>query len=143
MEIAYVLVQCKMAHEMEVLKQLLEIDWVKEAKGTFGYYDILVKIEAENASVIEQAITKKIRTIPNVTTTTTISIIPEQGKDQLAKETRPIDKKGFSNKFFEELDKEHDNAKNLAKRQKDLKQKHHKKQHNSCIQGLHSFLCNI
>ena len=111
---------------MEVLKQLLEIDWVKEAKGTFGYYDILVKIEAENASVIEQAITKKIRTIPNVTTTTTISIIPEQGKDQLAKETRPIDKKGFSNKFFEELDKEHDNAKNLAKRQKDLKQKHQK-----------------
>ena len=81
MEIAYVLVRCKMAHEMEVLKQLLEIDWVKEAKGTFGYYDILVKIEAENVSVIEQAITKKIRTIPNVTTTTTISIIPEQGKD--------------------------------------------------------------
>jgi len=46
----------------------------------------------------------------------------------LAKETRPIDKKGFSNKFFEELDKEHDNAKNFAKRQKDLKQKHHKKE---------------
>ena len=44
----------------------------------------------------------------------------------MAKDTRPIDKKGFSNKFFEELDKEHDNAKNLAKRQKDLKQKHQK-----------------
>ncbi len=133
MEVAYVLVQCKMAHEMEVLKELLEIDWVKEAKGTFGYYDILVKIEAENASVIEQTITKNIRTIPNVTTTTTISIIPEQGKDQLAKETRRIDKKGFSNKFFEELDKEHDNAKNLADRQKDLKQKHQKKESNQSV----------
>ncbi|MDC0194342.1 hypothetical protein OAK01_05175 [Candidatus Nitrosopelagicus sp.] len=44
----------------------------------------------------------------------------------MVKETRSIDKKGFSNKFFEELDKEHDNAKNLAKRQKDLKQKHKK-----------------
>jgi hypothetical protein len=42
----------------------------------------------------------------------------------LSKETRRIDKKGFSNKFFEELDKEHDNAKNLAKRQKELKKKH-------------------
>jgi len=41
----------------------------------------------------------------------------------LAKETRSIDKKGFSNKFFEELDKEHDNAKEFAKRQKELKQK--------------------
>ncbi len=81
METAYVLVQCKIAHEMEVLKQLLEIDVVKEAKGTFGYYDILVKIEGESASVIEHVITKNIRTIPNVTTTTTISIIPEQGKE--------------------------------------------------------------
>jgi len=78
MEIAYVLVQCKMAHELEVLKELLEIDVVKEAKGTFGYYDILVKIEGENSAVIEHAITKKLRTISNVTTTTTISIIPEQ-----------------------------------------------------------------
>ncbi len=81
MEIAYVLVQCKIAHEMEVLKQLLEIDVVKEAKGTFGYYDILVKIEAEDTIIIEETITKKIRNIPNVTTTTTISIIPEQDKN--------------------------------------------------------------
>jgi|TARA_B110000014_G_scaffold57958_1_gene39157 DNA-binding Lrp family transcriptional regulator len=70
-----------MAHEMEVLKELLAIDLVKEAKGTFGYYDILVKIEAENVALIEQTITKKIRTITNVTTTTTISIIPEQDKE--------------------------------------------------------------
>ena len=41
----------------------------------------------------------------------------------MSKETRSIDKKGFSNKFFEELDKEHDNAKELAKRQKELKEK--------------------
>ena len=81
MEIAYILVQCKMAHEMEVLKELLAIDLVREAKGTFGYYDILVKIEAENVALIEQTITKKIRTITNVTTTTTISIIPEQDKE--------------------------------------------------------------
>ena len=78
MEIAYILVQCKMAHEMEVLKELLAIDLVKEAKGTFGYYDILVKIVAEDTKIIEQIITKEIRIIPNVTTTTTISIIPEQ-----------------------------------------------------------------
>jgi DNA-binding Lrp family transcriptional regulator len=78
MEIAYVLVQCKMAHEMEVLKKLLDIEFVKEAKGTFGYYDILVKIVAEDTKIIEQIITKEIRIIPNVTTTTTISIIPEQ-----------------------------------------------------------------
>ena len=78
LEIAYVLVQCKIAHEMEVLKALLEIDIVKEAKGTFGYYDILVKIQAETHEIITETITKKIRSIPNVTTTTTLSIVPEQ-----------------------------------------------------------------
>ncbi len=78
METAYVLVQCKMAHEMEVLKALLDIDYVKEAKGTFGYYDIFVKIQAPQATLLENIITTKIRTIPNVTTTTTLSIIPEQ-----------------------------------------------------------------
>ena len=46
----------------------------------------------------------------------------------MTKETRSIDKKGFSNKFFEELDKEHDNSKIMAKRQKDLKDKHKKLQ---------------
>ena len=78
LEIAYVLVQCKIAHEMEVLKALLEIDIVKEAKGTFGYYDILVKIQAETHDIITETITKNIRSIPNVTTTTTLSIVPEQ-----------------------------------------------------------------
>ena len=81
METAYVLVQCKIAHEMEVLKALLEIDLVKEAKGTFGYYDIFTKIQSESSEQIEEIITKTIRNIPNVTTTTTLSIIPEQGGD--------------------------------------------------------------
>ena len=78
METAYVLVQCKIAHEMEVLGELLKLDLVKEAKGTFGYYDIFTKIQGTSSSEIEDIITKKIRNIPNVTATTTLSIIPEQ-----------------------------------------------------------------
>jgi DNA-binding Lrp family transcriptional regulator len=78
MNTAYVLVQCKIAHEMEVLKALLEINLVKEAKGTFGYYDIFTKIQGETSLDIEDVITKKIRNIENVTATTTLSIIPEQ-----------------------------------------------------------------
>ena len=47
MNIAYILVQSAIGHEMEVLHDLLKIELVREAKGTFGYYDILVKIEAD------------------------------------------------------------------------------------------------
>ena len=59
MNIAYVLVQSTIGHEMEVLSNLLKIDLVKEEKGTFGYYDILVKIEASSEKEIERIITKK------------------------------------------------------------------------------------
>ena len=78
MTIAYVLVQCTIGHEMEVLRNLLHVDLIKEAKGTFGYYDILVKLVATTNKEIENTITKKIRKIKNVNTTTTISVIPEQ-----------------------------------------------------------------
>ena len=36
MNIAFVLVQSTIGHEMEVLSDLLKLDLVKEAKGTFG-----------------------------------------------------------------------------------------------------------
>ena len=78
MSIAYVLVQCLIGHEMEVLRDLLEINFVKEGEGTFGYYDILVKIEARSEKQIENVVTK-IRKIQNVITTTTLSVIKEQG----------------------------------------------------------------
>ena len=78
MSIAYVLVQCLIGHEMEVLRDLLEINFVKEGEGTFGYYDILVKIEAPSEKQIENVVTK-IRKIQNVITTTTLSVIKEQG----------------------------------------------------------------
>tara|TARA_B100000378_G_scaffold250125_1_gene223925 strand:+ start:369 stop:623 length:255 start_codon:yes stop_codon:yes gene_type:complete len=78
--ISFVLVQCTIGHEMEVLRELLKLDSVKEAKGTFGYYDILIKITASTDRDIENVITKKIRKIKNVSTTTTLTVIPEQDR---------------------------------------------------------------
>ena len=78
MNIAYVLVQSTIGHEMEVLNALLKIDLIKEAKGTFGYYDILVKIEASSEKEIERIITKNIRKVKNINATTTLSVISEQ-----------------------------------------------------------------
>jgi len=78
MNIAFVLVQSTIGHEMEVLNDLLKLDFVKEAKGTFGYYDILVKIEAPSENEIEKIVTKKVRKVKNVNTTTTLSVISEQ-----------------------------------------------------------------
>ena len=78
MNIAYVLVQSTIGHEMEVLNALLKIDLIKEAKGTFVYYDILIKIEASSEKEIERVITKNIRKVKNIIATTTLSVISEQ-----------------------------------------------------------------
>ena len=80
MNTAYVLVKSQMAHEMDVMNEILKINHVKEAKGTFGLYDILVKIQGDTIKEIEDTITKKIRKVDHVVSTDTLSVIPEQEK---------------------------------------------------------------
>jgi DNA-binding Lrp family transcriptional regulator len=79
MEIAYVLVKSKIGHEMDVMNDILKIDGIKEVMGTYGVYDIFAKVQVQTRREIEQVITKKIRKINNVISTTTLSVIPEQG----------------------------------------------------------------
>lgn len=79
MELAYVLVKAKMGHEVDVMNDILKIDGVKEVLGTFGQYDIFVKVQVPTRNEIERIITQKIRRINNVSSTTTLSVIPNQG----------------------------------------------------------------
>lgn len=69
-----------MSHEMDVMNDILKIDGVKEATGTFGQYDIFVKVEASTRQELDKIITKKIRAVPNVLSTTTLPALP--GKRQ-------------------------------------------------------------
>ena len=80
METAYVLVKSQVAHEMDVMGNLLKIDNVQEARGTFGVYDIFVKVEANTSKELEDTITKNIRKVKHVISTTTLSVIPEQDR---------------------------------------------------------------
>ena len=79
MELAYVLVKAKMGHEVDVMNDILKIDGVKEVLGTYGQYDIFVKVQVPTRNEIELIITKKIRKVSNVLSTTTLSVIPDQG----------------------------------------------------------------
>lgn len=79
LELAFVLVKSKMGHEMEVLNDILKIDGVKEVMGTYGQYDVFVKVQVSTLDEIEKIITKKIRRVRNVISTTTLSVIPSQG----------------------------------------------------------------
>ena len=77
MALAFVLVNCEMRVEKAVIDELKTFDAVKEAIGTFGVYDILVKLEADSDHKLRDVITQKIRKMDKVRTTTTLMIIQE------------------------------------------------------------------
>jgi DNA-binding Lrp family transcriptional regulator len=47
MPAAYVLINCELGAEEEVVSKLKALETVKEVHGTFGAYDILAKVEAD------------------------------------------------------------------------------------------------
>jgi len=77
MEIAYVLINCDLGYEAEIIDELKHIDNVKEVHGVFGAYDILTKLESDNMEHLRDVITWKIRKLNRVRSTLTL-IVPEK-----------------------------------------------------------------
>jgi len=78
MALAFVLVSCEVGAEKAVIDELKTFDAVKEAIGTFGVYDILVKLEADSDHKLRDTITQKIRKMNKAGTTITLMVIQEQ-----------------------------------------------------------------
>lgn len=79
MEVAYILIQCDLGAEVDIIKELSKVDEIKEVRGTYGIYDIFCKVEADSKEVLDSAITSKIRKIPRIRSTITLHWIPSQG----------------------------------------------------------------
>ena len=81
METAYVLINCDLGCEEQVIEELKHISDVKDVHGTFGAYDILAKVESDQISThkktIRDTITWKIRKIRRVRSTLTLMVIEE------------------------------------------------------------------
>ncbi len=75
---AYVVIHCDKGEEYNILKNLSHIPEVKEADVVFGYYDVICRIEASEYKILENVITKAIRSLPNLRTSMTLNIIKEQ-----------------------------------------------------------------
>jgi len=78
MATAYVLINCELGSEEEIIKQLKELDGVTEVHGTFGAYDILSKIESSTVEALRETITWKIRKIDKIRSTLTLMGIEGQ-----------------------------------------------------------------
>ena len=78
MEIAYVLISCDLGTEETVIEDLKHIDSVKEVQGTFGAYDIIVKVENQKRDKIKETIIWSVRKLEHVRSTLSLMTIPEQ-----------------------------------------------------------------
>jgi len=75
---AYVLINCDLGYEEQIIDELKHISDVKEIHGTFGAYDILAKVESDTVEKLKETITWKIRKIQKVRTTLTLLAIESQ-----------------------------------------------------------------
>ncbi len=72
MATAYVLINCDLGYEEQVIEELKHLSDVKEVHGTYGAYDIIAKVESDEISVLRETITWKIRKIDKVRSTLTL-----------------------------------------------------------------------
>jgi DNA-binding Lrp family transcriptional regulator len=75
---AYVLINCELGSEENVISQLKLFEDVVEVHGTFGAYDILAKVEADLVEKVRETITWNIRKIEKIRSTLMLMGIQSQ-----------------------------------------------------------------
>ncbi len=75
MAMAYVLVSCDLGFDTEIIHEIKQVEDVKEVRGVFGAYDILVKLESANAEILKDTILWKIRKLNRVRSTLTLMAV--------------------------------------------------------------------
>ena len=77
---AFVLINCELGSEEEIISELKTFSDVKEVKGTFGAYDIIAEISSESIEKIRETISWKIRKIEKIRSTLTLTKVEGQGQ---------------------------------------------------------------
>jgi len=78
-ETLYILINCDLGSEVDIINELMKIPEVKEVRGTYGVYDIFLKLQGDSSSTLENIITHKIRRISKIRSTVTLTPILAQG----------------------------------------------------------------
>ena len=79
MAIAYVLINCDLGYEEQIIEELKHLSDVKEVHGTFGAYDILARVESDERDTLRETIMWKIRKMEKIRSTLTLMFV--EGKE--------------------------------------------------------------
>ncbi|HJM45380.1 MAG TPA: Lrp/AsnC ligand binding domain-containing protein [Candidatus Nitrosopelagicus sp.] len=77
---AFVLINCELGSEEQIISELKTFEDVEEVHGTFGAYDIIAKVSSESVEKIRETITWKIRKIGKIRSTLTLTKVEGQGE---------------------------------------------------------------
>lgn len=77
---AFVLINCTLGREDEVISDLAEISGIRSINGVFGAYDIIVKVENDEVNEMRNMITQKIRKLSHIRSTLVLMVIDEQNQ---------------------------------------------------------------
>jgi DNA-binding Lrp family transcriptional regulator len=75
--LAYVLFKVASGTERDVSQKLMDFDEVIQADIVFGEYDVIARMTTENLDTLEDFVSEKVRTVPNVLVTSTMIISRE------------------------------------------------------------------
>jgi DNA-binding Lrp family transcriptional regulator len=78
MPTAYVLINCRLGKEPEIINELRRVPRVVEACGVYGLYDVITRITTDTDEKLE-TILRDIRRIENIISTNTLIKIEGQG----------------------------------------------------------------
>ncbi len=73
MVIGFIFIKTKAKMEVKTYRQLKKIKEIKELTPLFGEYDLLAKVEAKDLHILSRIVLKRIRIVPGVQDTMTLS----------------------------------------------------------------------
>lgn len=76
-EPAYIMIQCDMGHEIEIISRISDMSDITEVRGTYGTYDIFCRATGTRTDV--DRVVDAIRHIPHIRSTTTLRSVMIQG----------------------------------------------------------------
>ncbi|MDQ6723996.1 MAG: Lrp/AsnC ligand binding domain-containing protein [Thermoproteota archaeon] len=83
MPIAYVLINCDLGSEGDIIKKIKQIPEVIDVTNVAGVYDIIVRISSDNMDKLRENIKLNIKKIDKVRSTITMIVTEGQGQKKI------------------------------------------------------------
>ena len=75
---AFILINVETGSEDSILKQLRQMDFVEEAYVSYGGYDLIIRVKADDMTELKEKVTSKIRSLNKIKSTLTLIIMEKQ-----------------------------------------------------------------